>query len=328
MTTTMPPSKLPPRVYLKHGSFYYLTKSRKWINLGREWDEQKYLDVKEETVAKGTVAAMLDRYMREISVTKSPRTHEDEKAEVGHLIEFFGPMNVEVVRPKHVAKYLRERGEKASVRANREKSLLSHAFTIAMTEWGMVDMNPCLGVPRNPEYGRNRYVTDGELEVVRNLGNQTVSDVLLVSYLIGQRISDVLDIKVSDVDANAIYVEQSKTKRGKITRVRLRIVMSDRLREVVYRREQTAKEFLFESRKGTRYTYDGFSSMVKRTVVKAVKQGLIASPFTIHDLRAKCLTDTKRKLGIDAAQAIGGHTNPKQTAHYVKRFEIEEVDSL
>ena len=70
----------------------------------------------------------------------------------------------------HIAKYLDIRGIKAPVRANREISLLSHIFSYAMC-WGQIDRNPCLGVAKHPEKGRNRYISDQEFEGVKKLSS-------------------------------------------------------------------------------------------------------------------------------------------------------------
>ena len=42
-----------------------------------------------------------------------------------------------------------------------------------------------------------------------------------------------------------------------------------------------------------------------------------------HDLRVKALTD--KRIGAEAAQALGGHTTAEMTAHYTKAREMERV---
>lgn len=133
---------LPPRMYLKHGAYYYVTKENKWLRLSTNLAEAKakWIELEGETPATDTVGALIDRYMEEIAPRKSPRTYKDNQSEATHIKAVFGPMRPCDVRPMHVAQYLDLRGKKANTRANREVSLLSHIFTVAM-RWGVVDLS-------------------------------------------------------------------------------------------------------------------------------------------------------------------------------------------
>ena len=60
------------------------------------------------------------------------------------------------------------RGQIVKVRANREKTLLSHIFNKAR-EWVYTALqNPCQGVMKGfKETGRSRYITDAEFDLVK-----------------------------------------------------------------------------------------------------------------------------------------------------------------
>lgn len=323
MTTTNQ-SSLPSRVYFKNGAFYYVSPSKKWIRLGKTRDEA--LATYNSTVVvstPGTVGALFDRYFREVVPGKAVRTQSDNAAEKRPLLAVFGNMKPKDVKPKHVGEYLDERAKTAPVRGNREKALLSHVFTMGM-RWGLVEMNPCKGVHRNPEFGRSRYVSDVELDAVLGLANQTVKDVINFAYATAQRIGDLLEIRLDDLDETGVTIEQNKSLHTAMP-VRLHIALSDDMKDIVARRSDSAVEFLFEH-DGKPYTYDGFSSMFKRSVKKAIELKLIKEGFTFHDIRAKSLTDADR-AGFNA-QKLAGHKTAKQTAHYVKKRNVEEVQPM
>ena len=59
------------------------------------------------------------------------------------------------------------RGKIVKVRANREKTLLSHIFNKAR-EWGYTALqNPCQGVKGFKGTGRSSNITDAEFDLVK-----------------------------------------------------------------------------------------------------------------------------------------------------------------
>jgi integrase len=306
-------------MYLKCGSFYFVTRDNRWLNLGKDQAIalRKWADLA-GMPAPGGMSALMDRYLLEVVPGKAARTQEDNKTEMVNLRGVFGDMEPRDIRPMHVAKYLDARGKKAPTRANREKALLSHVFTMGM-RWGVVDANPCRGVHRNTEAKRDRYITDAEFAAVWKASNLTIRCLMDLAYLTAQRIGDLIALRRRDITADGISFTQSKT--GK----RLMVAMTPDLRGVVDRigriHPSVTGLSLFSTRAGSPYTYDGVSSMFKRAVVKAQ-----VPDFHFHDIRAKALTDAKR-AGLDA-QALAGHATEAMTAHYVKRREIETVEPL
>ncbi|MDR0702332.1 MAG: hypothetical protein LBF61_08000 [Azoarcus sp.] len=107
-------------------------------------------------------SAVFDRYEREITPKKAPRTQRDDAAILDMLRKVFGAMRLDDITPQHIAIYRDKRGEKAPVRANREISLLSNIFNIAR-EWGVTAKeNPCRGVRKNKEHPRDYYAEDAD----------------------------------------------------------------------------------------------------------------------------------------------------------------------
>jgi integrase len=309
---------LPPRMYQKHGSYFYVSRDNQWINLGkdlaiakRKWAELSGL------APTGGMTSLMDRYMQEIAPKKSPRTYKDNLSEVENLRKVFGQMEVRDIKPMHVAKYLDLRGADAPVRANREKALLSHIFTMGM-RWGMCDANPCRGVHRNTEAKRDRYITDEEFRAVREKATPMVQCIMDLAYMTAQRIGDLLALRRGDITEDGIYFKQGKT--GK----KLVVSMTPELRQVLDAAtsiHRVKSMYVIATKTGSKYTYDGISSMFRRYVADAKVED-----FHFHDIRAKALTDAKR-AGIDA-QRLAGHATEAMTAHYVKLREVEKVFGL
>lgn len=70
-------------------------------------------------------------------------------------------------------------------------------------EWGYTDAaNPCAGVKRHRETGRDRYVTDQEFHAVWEAAHFTVQDAMDLAYYTAQRPADVIRFMRSDTLSN------------------------------------------------------------------------------------------------------------------------------
>ena len=317
---------LPPRVYLKHGAYYYVTPANKWLPLGKDLADakRKLVEIEHGQPVAGEMADLIDRYMRDIAPKKALRTYKDNQIEAAKLRAVFGMMDPGDVRPQHVAQYLDIRAKDgAAVRGNREKALLSHMFSMGM-RWGVVDSNPCRGIARNPEKPRQRYVTDEEFAILWQLASPLVRAIMDLAYLTGQRKGDLLKLRLDQLKSGGIEFRQGKT--GK----RLLVKWSPALHAAVDHAKALDRQvrglYLLCNRMGQPYTDGGFLAIWTRLMTKAVKAGAIDERFTFHDLRAKAGTDAK-KLGRDA-QKLLGHDHASTTDVYLRRRIIEEVDAL
>ena len=211
---------LPPRMYLKHGAYYYVSRENKWLRLSEDkavafakWAEiegETPRDSNSEKPITGSVGALIEKYMTEIAPRKAKTTYQGNLIEAKKLKEVFGKMLVLEIRPMHIAKYLDIRGIKAPIRANREISLLSHIFSYAM-RWGQIDRNPCIGVAKHPEKGRDRYISDPEFEGVKKLSSDLIATVMDFAYITALRKGDILNLRLDKITDEGILITQSKT---------------------------------------------------------------------------------------------------------------------
>jgi integrase len=322
---------LPPRMYFKHGAYYYVSRENKWVRLSADKAIafSKWAEIEGETPREsgsdrpitGSMAALIDKYMIEIAPKKAKSTYSGNVIEAKNLREVFGKMLVLEVRPTHIAKYLDIRGLKAPIRANREISLLSHMFSYAM-RWGQVDRNPCLGVAKHAEKGRDRYITDQEFESVKNLGSDLIAIVMDFAYITAMRKGDILKLRLDQITDEGIWIKQSKTGSKQLYE------WTDGLNDVVARAKALKRSirglYLFCTRQGQPYSDSGFKGMWNRVQIKWADSG--GKRFTFHDIRAKALTDAK-KLGLDA-QSLAGHATSAMTEHYIKQREFKRIMPL
>lgn len=318
---------LPPRVYLKHGAYYHVTRENKWVRLSTDraeacakWAKLQGID----DAPSGTVGELIRRYLTEVSPLKSERSKHDDESAAQLLIAVFGDMAPAELQPTHVAGYLDRRGAKAPTRANREIALLSHVFTKAI-RWGLLERNPCRGVERLPEKKRERYVTDDEFDRCRAAAGEPIATMMDLALLTAMRQEDMLSLKLSNLTDDGIDHVQAKTG------TRLVISWTDELRAVVERalamhktRRAERSAFLLAKRKGGRYSQSGFQTMWQRVQHQWGKAG--NERFTWHDLRAKALTDADAQGGN--AQALAGHASAQMTQRYIKQKRVKHANPL
>lgn len=326
--------KLPPRCYQKNGAIYYVDLARKWHRLGKTWDrdaQKEYDRVARGTAPPRTVAAMLDAFLkhREALVRMgdtSARTLADNEIEAVNLRMTFGLMDADTVNSADIARYLKRRtnpktGRHSPVRANRERALLSSAYSWAMGEedWEIIT-NPCLGVKRNKERARTRYIGTSELAAWKRHATDRLRAYVLLKRLIAARQSDVLGLGLQHLSERGINYQAGKTRRP--VRVRwtwaLRIVI-EALKKIrqqqidTLRREAPISTALFLSRFRNQLAAGGFRTEWQRTMALYVKAGGVR--FRENDIRAKSASD----LPLDRAQELLDHASPAITKRVYQR---------
>lgn len=290
---------------------YYFVRDNKWTNLGRDYAKAliQYAGIVGERQQVNTVRDVVAHYLESSAQRLKPATMDGYRNSSANLCAVFGDMALEDVEPAHVYRYLIERGD---VQANRDRALLSAAYTHARRIGAFKGDDPAKGLQyRNPEKPRTRYVTDAEFEALIAAASPKLSAVLRFVYLTGMRIGDALAVPMSAVTDAGIEYEQGKT--GK----RLVIEWTPELREVVEDARRLFRRFgrawLFEARQ-TRtqpagpYTVSGLRANFRRALAKAG-----VAHMTLHDLRRKAGSDVE---GEHATRMLG-HADAKVTKrHY------------
>lgn len=307
---------LPARVYLKHGAYYFVDMNQKWHRLGKSLPEamEAWTDMIERPLSTRTMHGVFERYLTEVSTTKAATTYKQDVYGIKSLKTFFGDMYPEDITPVDIYKYMDIRKQVTVVGANKEKSLLSHILTMAI-RWGVLTDNVCKNVQRLTEKKRDRYIEEWEFEVVYNSAPDLIKAAMMIAYLTGLRLGDLLKIKLSDLNDQGIKIQISKTKNA------ILIEWTDALREAVNLAKKLNRPVrgmhLFCTRKGQPYSADGFKSIWQRVMNSAMKKELIKERFRFHDIRRKAASDIEAKDGRELARKLLGHSTQKMTENYI-----------
>jgi integrase len=292
----------------RHGRYYFV-KSGKWHGLSKDYGPSllQYASLVGSPVAMlRTVKDAVWDYIEHRKAELSPATVGGYTYSATNLCAVFGALPLSDLTPPMVYRYVYESG---TVQANRDKALLSAAYTHARNMGALTTVDPTKGTHyRNKEQPRQRYVTDEELQKLIDHAPPKLACIARFIELTGMRQGDALRVRIADMDAEGIHYTANKT--GK----RLVVLWSPELTAVVAdaRRQwrRFGREYLFESRvsKGA-YTPSGLRAMWRRVRVKA---GLL--DVRLHDLRRKAGSDVETQ---GDAQRLLGHADGKITSrHY------------
>lgn len=331
---------LPPRVYMKHGAFYYVHPSGKWERIGTDLADAKrrgnlYNDPQGEY---GTMAYWLGMFIADcqsrVGLPKSrrglaQRTFEDYKDACDTLSVFFGKMLPQQVEGYHIAQYL-DAGARAdrAVRANREKAALSAAFTWMRRRPDTgVTVNPCFGIARNPEQKRDRYVDHDEYALIYGMASKPERILMDLIYRTLQRPEDIITWTASNLinkrESDGTVQRVIRNRQAKTGQV-VDILITPEIDAILTMATPGDAALgpglaLVRTRHGKPYTYDGISAMLRRRVYKAVKEGALSEAFGFYDLKGKGATDMwLNGVPLTAIQVLCGHESVRTTEIYVK----------
>jgi integrase len=273
-------------------------------------------------------------YLRDVFAMKAPRTQIDNDKELGFLLKIFVDSSpLDDIEPQHIKQYMRWRHEVSAewfrkkgqavpqnaghVRANREIALFSHIFNHAREIELTSAPNPCAGVRKNSESGRDVYVGDDVFQRVYACADQPTRDAMDLAYLAGQRPQDTLSYDERDIRDDFIAIGQGKTGQ------KLRIEIIGELKAVIDRIRvrkaglRVVSTALVVKENGERMT---LGALQKRFSAARARAGVASAEFQFRDLCAKADTDKTDSSGdIRQAQRQLGHKSLTMTEHYVRK---------
>jgi integrase len=325
---------LPPRMHLKRGRYYY---GRKDEFLGENLADAMLAYGEREAARAGrrprTWGDLADQFAAKVIPHKAERTREDYTEDLAMLRRVFDKAPLEHIEPAHISGYRDSRFRKtpkgrkpprepilAKTRANREIALFSAVWNWGRDTGRTALPNPCEGVRRHKETGRDRYVTDDEFAAVYAEADAVLRVALDLYLLTGQRVGDVLRMSLTDLRDGCLHLRQRKTGKP------LRLVIEGELAGVVERiKGQTFPAnavvtfAMVRDEAGQRITYDALSDRFQAARTRA------GVHFQLRDLRAKAATDLD---DLALAQRLLGHSSRAMTEHYTKQRIGERVSPL
>ena len=148
--------------------------------------------------------------------------------------------------------------------------------------------------------------------------------ILAAIYGLGLRISEAINLKVTDIDSDRmlVYIRNSKGNRDRVVMLPSNLLILLR----VYFRAYTPKTYLFEGQLGNCYSESSIRKVLKNALLKTK----ITKSITVHSLRHAFATHLLESgTDIRIIQKLLGHKSIKTTLLYtqVSQSTLENIRS-
>lgn len=312
MTDQSPPPRL-PYFHRKHGAYYYVRRG-KWERLSADLDTALRL-YRSRVASEQTAVAQLLADAIAARPNLRPSTRKQYRTAASHIAHAFQQFrDLSQIQPRHVAEFRRSMAGMPNM-GNRCLSVLRMAFDYAL-EMQLIDTNPAIGIRRHREQQRGRLLSPDEYRAIYAQANPRLQCIMDLCYLTGQRISDVLALRRSQIRDGAIEFRQAKTGKALLVRAP---GLADVIARALALHGAVNALTLFRSRRGGAPKYRTIRDQWARACAAAG-----VSDAHLHDLRALSLTMADR-AGLDA-QALAAHSSEAMTRRYLRSKETPEVE--
>lgn len=302
-------------------TFVRLTDAKKWVQ-DTESAIREGRHFKTSESKKHTVKELVERYIKEI-LPQKPKSTIDQKTQLGWWKNSMGSFSLADVTPALITEYRsklalekseRKGAKRSNATVNRYCSVLSHAFTIAVKEWGWMQENPMMKIKKLKEpRGRVRFLNDEERERLLEACQESSSPFLYILVVLGistgARKMEIRSLEWKDVDLNRGMIILHDTKNGERRSLPLVGIAKD-LMKAHYKNRNKNTELVFPA-KNLQTPID------IRTPFETALQKAEIEDFKWHDLRHSCASYLAMN-GATLAEIAGvlGH----KTLSMVKRY--------
>ena len=266
----------------------------------------------------------LDRYRREVSITKGASTQDRERCRSKILTEKLGKYALATLTSDLVARYRDNRlaAGKSNNTVRLELALLSHLYKIAIQEWGVgLTHNPVANVRKpSPGSGRNRRLLpeeeSGLLAAVDQHSNPILGWAVRIALYTAMRQGEILSLYRSQVDLDRHIVRLDKTKNGSARTVPLSpqavAVFSEAMAHPFH--ETTDSPLLFPGDPGRDKKRRPY--VINRVWAMAVARAGLQD-LRFHDLRHEAVSRlVESGLNDQEVAAISGHKSMQMLKRY------------
>ena len=206
-------------------TFDRLTDAKKWVqHTEAAIREGRHFKVAESK--KHTLSELIERYIKDVLPTK-PKQIKDQttqlnwwKAELGaYALSDVTPALLVECRDKLAQEPFRNDSPRSPSTVVRYMAALSHAYTVAINEWGWVEDSPISKVKKPKEArGRVRFLSKKELDSLLDASKKSDSQLLYPAILLavstGMRQGEQMSLRWKHVDLATGKITIEDTKNG------------------------------------------------------------------------------------------------------------------
>jgi len=261
----------------------------------------------------------IEYFKNEILPTRklAQATIHDYHRKIPHIINELGQKSFEEINIYDIAQFLKKF---PPTQSNNYRSLLAVIFKYAIAE-GLINKNPAdATIKKIVEIKRQRLSLEG-FYAIRAHTPDWLKNTMDLALLTGQRRSDLVNLRWTDIHDGFIWIQQQKTKN------RIKINLSEDLLTLFIKCKASSEFVISYNDKPVNADY------LSKAFLKARNESGYFSemndPPSFHEIRA-LNSHLQEKAGIATheTQVLLGHASEEMTKHYQERHEVvwQEVD--
>lgn len=196
----------------------------------KHWAQQTEADIRAgrhfhiSEAKRHTFSEVVDRYLAEV-LPHRPKNADNTKRHLSWWKAKIGHKLLSDVTPalivQHRNELLSQPNKKGKTRSGatvlRYLASISHAFNIAMKDWGWVEDNPVAKISKpRAARGRDRFLSDGEraalLEACKQSSSQFLYTVVILAISTGMRRGEIMNMTWDRVDLERRQIRLDQTK--------------------------------------------------------------------------------------------------------------------
>jgi site-specific recombinase XerD len=257
----------------------------------------------------------LKKYLQYLQLKAySPSTIRTYRNEFAQLLQLLGNMPVQNLQPHQLQRYFlycHSKGLKENTLHSRINAIKFYYEQVLHKEKMFFEIPR----PKKPQQ-LPKLLNENELARLFNaITNKKHKAILFTAYSAGLRVSEVVNLKIKDIDSRRmqIFIERSKGKKDRY--VNLSPILLDVLRQYIKQYKPRPKEYLFESEQtGSCYP----ARTIQQIFSIAKDKADIKKEIGIHSLRHSFATHLLDKgTDIKYIKELLGHFSIKTTERYL-----------
>ena len=205
-------------------TFQRITDAKKWA-AATESAIRENRHFKTAEAKKHSFNDLVSRYYSEILPNYNEKEQKERKSKLEWWAKNIGHSLLSDITPVAISEHKSKMTQGAATVDKYIKNL-SHAFTIAVNDWGWLEDNPVKKVtsPKLPD-GRVRFLDDDEraklLKACKESSNAWLYPCVILALSTGMRQAELMGLKWTDVNLKDGFLILQKTKNGTRRRVPL-----------------------------------------------------------------------------------------------------------
>lgn len=209
-----------------------------------------------------------------------------------------------LVMQKDVDKYIKE---KTYTSISQQNQIYSALKVFCKHKKNPININKIsLERPRKQKSLPKVIGKDHILSSIAKITNLKHKAIISLGYSVGLRVSEVLNLKIKDVDSKRmiITVRQSKGNKDRI------VPLTDNILQLLrsYFIEYRPTDYLFNGQTSPKYSPTSCNSIVKK---------YLGQDYHFHMLRHSCFTHlTEQQVDLRVIQKLAGHSSSRTTEIY------------